>query len=296
MRLANPIVLLLAMMCTVTSVIVTSCGNHSSSDSDGVPPHAAPSPEVNVESTFDKENGVVRLVSYNVGAFSKSSVSSIPSIAKMLLELNADAVCLNELDSCTTRTANVYQVKSLAESMGGWNYHFFSSMPYRGGGYGNGMVISPDFSTAGTAHLSIPKGNGKEPRSCAIMITDKFVFMATHLDHTSEQVRMEGVKIITDWAKENYGDSEVPVFVCGDMNCEPSDAPILKFKEDWALLSTTKNTFNVTNPVKCIDFIFALKNKAQYEVVGTDVPKEFKSGDVTQASDHFPIYVDVKLK
>ncbi len=296
MRISDTKVLLLTMMCAVASVIATSCSNHSSSGSDDVPPHAATSPEVNVGSTFDKGKGVVRLASYNVGAFSKSAVSSIPSIAKMLLELNADAVCLNELDSCTTRTANVYQVKRLAESMGGWNYHFCSSMPYRGGGYGNGIVVSSGFSTTGTAHLSIPKGNGKEPRSCAIMITDKFVFMATHLDHTSEQVRMDGVRIITDWAKENYGDSDVPVFVCGDMNCEPSDTPILKFKENWELLSTTKNTFSVTNPVKCIDFIFALKNKAQYEVVGTDVPKEFKSGDVTQASDHFPIYVDVKLK
>ena len=286
------------MMSAMMILIAASCSKQSSSEGDVVPPHAVPekpTPEVSVESTFDKKEGVIRLVSYNVGAFRKSAMSSISTIAKMLLELNADAVCLNEVDSCTTRTSNVYQAKSLAEAMGGWNYHFCSSMPYRGGGYGNGVVVSPDFKKKSTTHLIIPKGAGSEQRSCAVMVTDKFVFMATHLDHTNEQVRLKGVSIITDWAKEHYGESDIPVFVCGDMNCEPGDAPILKFKEDWTLLSSTKNTFKVTNPVKCIDFIFALKNKAQFTVTETDVPTEFKSGDVIQASDHYPVYADVKL-
>ena len=286
----------LTMMCAMAVAIAASCNTAASDNSDVAPPHSKPEPEVSVGTTFDKPEGVIRLVSYNVGAFNKSAESSIQTIAKLMLELNSDAICMNEVDSCTTRTSNVYQAKKFAEALGKWNYHFCSSMPYRCGGYGNGIVVSPDYNNKYTTHLIIPKGAGSEQRSCAIMETDKFVFMATHLDHKDAQARINGVKIITDWAKDRYGDSDIPVFVCGDMNCEPGDAPILKLKEDWELLSTTKNTFNVTNPVKCIDFIFALKNKAQYEVVGTDVPKEFKSGNVTQTSDHFPIYVDVKLK
>ena len=288
--------ILLTMMCAMALAIAASCSKSPVDDSDDIPPHAKPEPEVNVGDKTDKEEDVIRLVSYNVGAFNKSAASSIQSIAKMMLELNADAVCMNEVDSCTTRTSNVYQTKKFAEALGGWNYHFCSSMAYRGGGYGNGIVVSSDFKKKSTTHLIIPKGAGSEQRSCAIMVTDKFVFMAAHLDHKDEQARLNGVKIITDWAKQKYGDSDIPVFVCGDMNCEPGDAPILKFKEDWNLISTTKNTFKVTNPIKCIDFIFALKNNAQYQVVATDVQTSFKSADVTQASDHFPIYVDVKLK
>lgn len=288
--------ILSALMCAMVLTIAASCGKSPIADSGDVPPHHKPEPDITVENKFDKADGVIRLVSYNVGAFNKSAASSIQSIAKMMLELNADAVCMNEVDSCTSRTANVYQAKKLAEALGGWNYHFCSSMAYRGGGYGNGLVVSSDFVKKSTTHLIIPKGAGSEQRSCAVMVTDKFVFMATHLDHKDEQARLNGVKIVTDWAKEKYGDTGIPVFVCGDMNCEPADAPILKLQEDWTLLSVTKNTFKVTNPVKCIDFIFALKNNAKYEVVGSDVATSFTVADVTQASDHFPIYVDVKLK
>jgi endonuclease/exonuclease/phosphatase family metal-dependent hydrolase len=73
----------------------------------------------------------------------------------------------------------------------------------------------------------------------------------------------------------------------------------VKFKEEWNLLSVQKNTFpsgSGQKAVKCIDFIFALKNNAKYEVTASDVPLRFNKGNVDTASDHLPIYVDVKLK
>ena len=64
-------------------------------------------------------------------------------------------------------------------------------------------------------------------------------------------------------------------------------------------ISITENTYPAgpgKTAIKCIDFIFALNNKAKYEVLGSDVPMVFKYGDVSKASDHLPIYVDVRLK
>ena len=49
------------------------------------PPHVTP-PLTGVESTYDKADGAIRLVSYNVGSFSKYN-DSIEMIAKMMLEL-----------------------------------------------------------------------------------------------------------------------------------------------------------------------------------------------------------------
>ena len=108
--------------------------------------------------------------------------------------------------------------------------------------------------------------------------------------------RVAGAKAITDWAVNNYGKSDVPVFLCGDMNCEPNDEPITELKKNWTMLSVTKNTYPAINSKKCIDFIFVLKNNANYELVASDVPTNFKYGDVKVASDHLPVYVDVKLK
>jgi len=51
----------------------------------------------------------VRLVTYNAGTFNKYIADDYPLVAEMMREVGADAVCLNELDSCTTRTGGVFQ-------------------------------------------------------------------------------------------------------------------------------------------------------------------------------------------
>ncbi len=61
------------------------------------------------------------------------------------------------------------------------------------------------------------------------------------------------------------------------------------------VISCGKNTFSAKNPYEHIDFILALRNGAKYSLVGSDVPVKFTVGDVGVASDHLPIFVDVKL-
>ena len=68
---------------------------------------------------YPKSEGVTRLVSYNVGVFAKYAKSGYKMTARMMKELDADAVCMQELDSCTTRTKHVFQVKRLPNSWGG---------------------------------------------------------------------------------------------------------------------------------------------------------------------------------
>lgn len=283
--------------CALMTGMATSCDEKPvPSPDDEIPPHITPpEPPVPVDPTFDKGEGVIRLVSYNVGAFSKYTYS-IEMIAKMMKELDADVVGMNEVDSVTTRTSREHQVKKLAEKMGGWHYYYGRAMPYQGGAYGNAIVLSPSYKKTGEYRIAIPKGSGSEPRSCAVVKSDKFVYMATHLDVKNEAARLEGARLITEWAKDNYGNSDMPVFLCGDMNCEPSDAPIVQLKKDWQLISVTDNTYPSRGATKCIDFIFVLKNKAQVEAVGSAVPLEFEHGRVTDASDHLPVYADVKIK
>ena len=70
---------------------------------------------------------------------------------------------------------------------------------------------------------------------------------------------------------------------------------LAELAKEWTVLSCTKPSISAKNPRKCIDFILALRNGAKYEVVGSDVPTEFRDGDVTIASDHLPVFVDVRL-
>ena len=74
----------------------------------------------------------LKIVHYNVGVFSKEIENSIPMIAGMMKELDADVISLNELDSCNLRH-DTYQLRDFAEEMGGWDYRFVNALPYKGG-------------------------------------------------------------------------------------------------------------------------------------------------------------------
>ncbi len=245
------------------------------------------------QSAYPKAEGSIRLLQYNVGVFSKHMENSMPMLADIVQELQADIVGVNELDSCNTRH-NSFQCEDFAKELGGWNYQFSRAIPYKGGAYGNGVVCPEAFEHVET--IMLDKGAGSETR-CAIMVeTEKYVFLATHLDHKDEATCINQANTITAAVKARYADSDKPVFLAGDMNSTPDNIVMTTFAQDWNIISdTTVLTASCPNPKVCIDFILALKNNAKYEVLGSKVPVCFESGNVETASDHYPIFVDVKL-
>ena len=66
-----------------------------------IPPH------VSIDNS--KGEDVTRLVTYNVGIFNKYIKDDYQLIADMMKEIDADAICMNELDNNTNRTRHVYQ-------------------------------------------------------------------------------------------------------------------------------------------------------------------------------------------
>ena len=82
----------------------------------------------------------------------------------------------------------------------------------------------------------------------------------------------------------------------GDMNATPSSETGKLLQKDWEILTITGfGTFPSDNPSKCIDYIMQLKGTPKCEVVGSQILRWFKSGDVTKASDHLPVMLDIKL-
>lgn len=243
-------------------------------------------------STYPKGRKVTRIVQYNVGVFSKEIDNSIPMIASMMKEIGADALSLNELDSCNTRHTN-YQLADLAKEMGGWNYWFSRAMAYREGAYGVGVAV-PD-QILNSFSVSLPKGDGSEPRACSVVETKKFVLASTHLDYTDMPSMVIQARTINEALTARYSKTKKPVFLAGDMNSTIGSEVLSELKKEWDVLSGIKNTFSATNPHECIDFILILRNGAKFKLVGSDVPVDFKEGEVGVASDHLPVYVDVKL-
>ena len=246
-----------------------------------IPPH------VSVDNS--KGEGVTRLVTYNVGVFNKYVKDDY-----QLKEIEADAICMNELDNNTNRTGHVYQLKHFASLMGNWDFEYGAAMPYDGGEYGEGVTTRE--KAIRKFSVALPKDVGAEPRVLVVMEMEDYVICTSHLDHVSAEAQLKQIELITQTMKEQYGDSGKPVFLGGDMNATPNSESGQLLQKDWEILTITGfGTFPSDNPSKCIDYIMQLKGTPECEVVGSQILRWFKSGDVTKASDHLPVMLDIKL-
>lgn len=238
----------------------------------------------------------VRLMTYNVGAFGKELDDSAPMIARMIGELGARTVALNELDSCNRRH-NINQVQHLADELNlvspkrSWAGRFGRAMAYAGGAYGNGIVTQEKIRDSFS--IPLPKEEGSEPRVCVVIETPHYVYAACHLDHIGEAARRIQAKVITDALQARYGNSRKPVFLAGDFNDTPDSPVIRQMSHDWTLLSPLGDSYSAQNPHTCIDYIFLLHNRASVRVTDGAIATQFSTGDVTVASDHLPVFIEV---
>lgn len=246
------------------------------------------------QTLYEKDDGAVRLVAYNVGAFSKAMTDSAPVIASMMQEIKADAMVLNELDRNNDRH-DYDQLAAFAGYMG-WNCYFGKAMDYRNGEYGNGAAYSKDLTAVVKFVIALPKNTGSEDRSCVVVEFSDFVYAGTHLEVKTVADRISGVQKISSELKERYGGKSKPVFLGGDMNSFPDSEVVAEILKDWTMITPKDPTFPSDAPVNCADYIFALKDTGAYRVSASGVCSKFYAGSVKMTSDHLPVYADIILE
>lgn len=274
----------MAAFLALTSLV--ACSNDDKIDEFEIPPH--------IKDT-KKPEGAIRLMSYNVGIFNKDTENPLnyQTIANMVNEKEADVVCLNELDSCTSRTQKDYQLEKFAAIIGGWDFKYGSAMPYSGGSYGEGIATKE--KAVKKFSVALPKGVGAEPRVLVIMEMEDYVIATTHLDHVSADAQIDQVKVINETMDLYYKDSDKAVFLGGDLNAKPDSETLKQFKKNWTILSSLQPTFPSHKPASCIDFILQYNNGVKCELLHAEVIRFLKTGNTAKASDHLPIIVDVKI-
>lgn len=242
-----------------------------------------------------KAPGVTRLVTYNVGVFNKYIRDDYRLVADMMREIGADAVCLNELDSCAVRTRGVFQLERVAGLMGGWDFCYGPAMPFQGGAYGEGVMTREP--AVRKFFVPLPQAGGAEPRVLAVVELPRFVIATTHLDHVSAEAQVKQVREINRVMRERYGRSAKPVFLGGDLNAEPGSETLRELRRAWRVLSETDaGTYPSDGPTVCIDYFLQLDNGVACDVVDARVLDRFRAGDVSRASDHLPVMLDIKLE
>lgn len=285
-------ILLLATAVALTALV--SCGE-SSSSADDQPLHNKPI-ENNGKQITKKAKGAIRIMSYNVGVFNKYIKDGYEDVANIIKEADADIMLFQELDSCATRTGGVYQLQHICSMLGKeWDYHFGAGLlKFQGGKYGVG--IAADTKPKSKASKNLNNYNDGERRGLAVMEFEDYVVASTHLG-LKDEAQINQLAEITTFLSEKYGKNGKTVILGGDLNAASDFALIPELKKNWTILSTTSTaTYSTEKDKYCIDYILLLNNGAKVEVLNSEVVREAKSANVKTASDHYPVFVDLKIK
>ena len=179
-------------------------------------------------------------------------------------------------------------------SMGFGGCHYTSAFPFDGGGYGIGLTWTKSLTPKATHSVLLPRLDGSEVRALSVADFGRYVVASTHLDHISEAARLAQVDSITRWTKAHYGDTDIPVFLCGDFNDTPDSPTLTAVKESWQRLFPIVHTYSADEPSITIDYIFVFKNGTESRVHATAKPYEIDHPE--NISDHLPLIIQVDIR
>ena len=166
------------------------------------------------------------------------------------------------------------------------------------------MIDSGSFWLSETPEVMSKDWGSEHYRICVYVILrdiesgKEFAVFNTHLDHTSDLARINGIKVVLDKISE-FGN--LPAYLMGDLNAKENSETILSTKEsfdDAKLIaektddSPTFHSWGQAADPRRIDYIMISKGDAEvyeYGVVNN------LHGDA-YSSDHSSIYIKTKLK
>lgn len=221
--------------------------------------------------------------------------STLKDIAQFIVAKNPDFVALQEVDSTTTRLAEINDGRffGLADSLAKLTNmigYFGKTIDFQGGGYGIAILSK---KAGDVRKVKLPNPQNGEPRVLLTLQSKtnsgrSLVFANTHLDHKHEENRLAQVKAIN----ASLSDNNMPVILSGDFNFESDSKGYNIMQESWLDASRLFSdkvqlalTYPSENPEKRIDYIWLSKN------VGWEV-LDYETPDV-RFSDHLPVVAKV---
>src|SRR5699024_6518853 len=252
-----------------------------------------------------KDPNSIRIINYNIQAgIGNDGNYDIRRTAEVIRKSGADIVGLTEVDVNFSDRSNFDdQVEILAEELGMYSFYgpIYDMDPLEEGQPRRkyGMAILSKYPITEAVNYEITRlstqDENPEPRpmpgfpGAKIDVDGKvFSFYVTHLDYRGDPMVRE---MQVDDTLNIFSEVAEPKILVGDFNAlpgAPEIAPMFEYLNDsWELTGVGDGyTFPVNNPSKRIDYI--LVNDG-IEVVKTRVID-------TEASDHFPVVTDIKLK
>lgn len=229
----------------------------------------------------------VTVVAYNIHhAEGMDGRLDLARVARLLNELDADLVALQEVDERVRRTARVDQAGRLAEWTG-LQPVFGAFMPYQDGQYG--MAVLSRWPIVGSTNHRLP--DGAEPRtSLAVRVRSpdsgrELVFAGVHFYRTEEERLAQARTLV-----QALDTVRAVTILAGDFNSTPDSPVMTELAEDWSIVEKGEDrfTFSSFDPVREIDFV--LHRGDGVEVV------EQRVLDEPVISDHRPLLVKFVIR
>lgn len=230
------------------------------------------------------ETQSIRVVSYNIhhGEGSDGAVD-LERIADILRGLDADVICLQEVDRNLPRT-DKRDLPAELSALLGMQVFFDSNFDWEGGEYGNATLTALPVSA--WENIALPGPSEAEPRGClrTTLQVDgvEIDVLNTHLGLKSAE-RSEQAAAILKLV------SSRPTILAGDLNDRPDAAPIIALTaqlRDAAGPENAAPTYPATKSRARIDFILAT------DAFTATAFRTIQTPETAVASDHLPIVAD----
>lgn len=224
----------------------------------------------------------VKLMSYNIrNAKGMDDVCNYQRIANVILSEAPDVVAVQEVDSVTSRSHQVYVLGELAERTRMYA-SYAPAIAYKGGKYGVGILSKQ--CPLRTECVSLP--GSEEARVMLAAEFDDYIMGCTHLSLT-EADRIASYELIRAYAAQ----CTKPFFLAGDWNDTPHSSLLQRMQQDFILLNPQKApTHPAPSPKTTIDYVALWRPTAPLFVV-----ESAKVVDEPMASDHRPVSVSLRM-
>ena len=256
---------LLVLTALVFSTLpILGCGGNN--DSNPNIPDFKPQPQPTEDYKYAKAPGTIRLMTYN-SFYCKSNTSSkifskehTRDFGEVIKALHPDVIAIQELDSACNGRFQRYLLQEIHQ-------------------------------------VALP---GHEKRKLILISFPQFNFIGTHFDLETRH-RQSSIDLLLH---ELPTLPNAPVFFAGDLNDSPmwkaEVSAFPKLLQNFTILSATTGSLP-DEPNETIDYVLVDKaHQNKVEVKQTHVVKQlYMNGSVKETktvSDHYPVFVDVKLK
>ncbi len=230
-------------------------------------------------------------------------------------DIRVSAVLLNYLPDVAALQEVSNKWYPILESNVGGIYKFTRKKNLEGSGTYTTLVYNTQTTKLieeGLEYYSV--GNSKRLRSIvwgvfeSIATGERYVVFSTHWDVGAERqwMRMTEAKEMAEFCKELYNKYKVDIFACGDYNASENTEEYKTFLQESGFVDAKKNANVINRACTTYHTLFQSVSTGTYESIDhitfmeQTKPKVLYYNTliadyVIDASDHSPIYIDIKL-